>query len=318
MTICIINKKLLLNILSHTLIILYLLNINAYSIENKILLKINNDIITSVDIRNEANYLKTLNPNIKKLKLKKIIQISKNSLVREKIKYSELSKYLNELEVDPEYLDLVIRDTYLRLNLNSYKDFINYLKLNNIDINTLKNKLKIEISWNQLIYSKFSKNIKIDQEKIISDLRSQENYEMNQYFLSEILFELENLKDLNIKYSLIKKDILEKGFNNSAAIHSISSTSKFGGDLGWVDEKVLNSKIKREISKLKKNDYTKPIKVPGGFLILKLKDLKKTKKKLNINNEIEKIIKIKKNQQLNQFANIYFNKIKKDIKIEEL
>ena len=117
MTICIINKKLLINILSHTLIILYLLNVNVYSIENKILLKINNDIITSVDIRNEANYLKTLNPNIKKLKLKKIIQISKNSLVREKIKYSELSRYLNQLEVDPEYLDLVIRDTYLRLSL---------------------------------------------------------------------------------------------------------------------------------------------------------------------------------------------------------
>ena len=318
MIIYIINKKLLLNIISLTLIILCLVNINAYSIENKILLKINNDIITSVDIQNEVNYLKTLNPNIKKLKLKKIIQISKNSLVREKIKYSELSKYLDEIKVDPEYLDLVIRDTYLRLNLNSYEDFTDYLNLNNIEINTLKNKLKIEISWNQLIFSKFSKNIRIDKEKIINDLRSQENFEMNQYFLSEILFELDNLKNLDTKYSVIKKDILEKGFDNSAAIHSISSTSKFGGDLGWVDEKVLNTKIKKEISKIKINNYTKPIKVPGGFLILKLKDHKKTKKKLNISNEIEKIIKIKKNQQLNQFANIYFNKIKKDIKIEEL
>ena len=318
MTIYIINKKLLLNIISLTLIILCLVNINAYSIENKILLKINNDIITSVDIQNEVNYLKTLNPNIKKLKLKKITQISKNSLVREKIKYSELSKYLDEIKVDPEYLDLVIRDTYLRLNLNSYEDFTDYLNLNNIEINTLKNKLKIEISWNQLIFSKFSKNIRIDKEKIINDLRSQENFEMNQYFLSEILFELDNLKNLDTKYSVIKKDILEKGFDNSAAIHSISSTSKFGGDLGWVDEKVLNTKIKKEISKIKINNYTKPIKVPGGFLILKLKDLKKTKKKLNITNEVEKIIKIKKNQQLNQFANIYFNKIKKDIKIEEL
>ena len=73
MIIYIINKKLLLNIISLTLVILCLANINAYSIENKILLKINNDIITSVDIQNEVNYLKTLNPNIKKLKLKRLI-----------------------------------------------------------------------------------------------------------------------------------------------------------------------------------------------------------------------------------------------------
>tara|TARA_A100000164_G_C21896445_1_gene768180 strand:- start:34 stop:990 length:957 start_codon:yes stop_codon:yes gene_type:complete len=313
-----IKKKLLVSFFNLVLITFPLANTNVYSIENKILLKINNEIITTVDILNESDYLKTLNPNIKKLQKNKITQISTNSLIREKIKYFELNKYLNELKVDSKYLDLIIKDTYLKLNLSSYENFIEYLGMNNIDINTVKNKLKIEILWNQLIFTKFSKNLKIDKEKIKYNLQSQKDLKMNKYFLSEILFEVDNIKNLNTKYSIIKKDILEKGFDNSAAIHSISSTSKFGGDLGWIDDKVLNSQIKKEVSKLKLNNYTNPIKVPGGFLILKLKNKKQVVNKFNINKEFEKIIKIKKNQQLNQFANIYFNKIKKDIKIEEL
>lgn len=313
-----IKKKLLVSFFNLVLITFPLANTNVYSIENKILLKINNEIITTVDILNESDYLKTLNPNIKKLQKNKITQISTNSLIREKIKYFELNKYLNELKVDSKYLDLIIKDTYLKLNLSSYENFIEYLGMNNIDINTVKNKLKIEILWNQLIFTKFSKNLKIDKEKIKYNLQSQKDLKMNKYFLSEILFEVDNIKNLNTKYSIIKKDILEKGFDNSAAIHSISSTSKFGGDLGWIDDKVLNSQIKKEVSKLELNNYTNPIKVPGGFLILKLKNKKQVVNKFNINKEFEKIIKIKKNQQLNQFANIYFNKIKKDIKIEEL
>ena len=152
-----IKKKLLIGFFSLVIVTFTLINTNVYSIENKILLKINNEIITSVDILNESDYLKTLNPNIKKLQKNKIIQISTNSLIREKIKYFELNKYLNELKVDSKYLDLIIKDTYLKLNLSSYENFIEYLELNNIDINTVKNKLKVEILWNQLIFTKFSK-----------------------------------------------------------------------------------------------------------------------------------------------------------------
>jgi len=58
--------------------------------------------------------------------------------------------------------------------------------------------------------------------------------------------------------------------------------------------------------------------VPGGFLILKLLDFKEVNKEFNIENEVKKIVKEKTNQQLNRFSNIYFNKVKKDIVIDEL
>ena len=289
----------------------------AYSLENKILIKIDNDIITLIDLEKEINYLTALNPNIKNLEKNRIRKLSMNSLVREKIKLNELLKYMEVVDIENEYLDLLVESMFLKLGLNSTEEFIHYLKRNNVEIQEVNEKLKIEIAWNQLIYSKFSKNLKIDKNQIKKDLLSKDNLYINSYLLSEILFNVNNMNNFKKKLNLIQNDINEKGFKNAALIHSISETSTLGGNIGWINENTLNLKIKDKISNLKIGQYTKPIQVPAGFLILKVNDVKKIKKNFDLDEEIEKIIKVKTNQQLNQFANIYFNKIKKEIKIDE-
>lgn len=301
-----------------TLIFVILFSTYAYSIENQILYKIDNEIITSIDLEREINYLSALNPNIKNLEKNRVKKLSMNSLIREKIKLNELLKYIDSIDVEEQYLNLLVESMFLKLELNSFEEFTEYLKRNGVKIQDVKKKLKIEIAWNQLIYSKFSKNLKIDKAQIKKNLLSKDNLFINNYLLSEILFNVSNTGNYEEKFNLIKKDIGEKGFKNAALIHSVSETSSLGGNIGWIDENTLNIKIKEKISKLKINQYTKPIKVPAGFLILKLNDIKKIKKNINLDEEIEKIVKVKTNQQLNQFANIYFNKIKKDIKIDEL
>jgi peptidyl-prolyl cis-trans isomerase SurA len=80
----------------------------------------------------------------------------------------------------------------------------------------------------------------------------------------------------------------------------------------------MSQKIKNEIKKIKVGNYTNPIVIPGGFLIIKIEDIREKDNSSDLNNEIEKIIKDKTNDQLNQFSNIYFNKIKKDMVINEL
>ncbi|WP_440656382.1 peptidylprolyl isomerase [Candidatus Pelagibacter sp. HIMB1509] len=300
------------------LILIILFCSYANSLENKILLKIDNDIITSIDLEKEINYLTALNPNIKNLEKKRVLKLSMDSLVREKIKHKELLKYIDKLDVEEQYLNILMESMIVKLGLNSKEEFNQYLKRSSVDIKEVNKKLKIEIAWNQLIYSKFSKNLKIDKNKIKKNLMSEDNLITNSYLLSEILFDLKNMNNFKKKLDLIKNDINEKGFENAALIHSISESSSLGGNVGWINENTLNSKIKNEISKLSINQYTKPIQVPAGFLILKVNDIKKIKKKFNLNEEIEKIVKVKTNQQLNQFANIYFNKIKKEIKIDEL
>ena len=136
--------------------------------------------------------------------------------------------------------------------------------------------------------------------------------------LSEIFFKKSVNKNLNQKFDLIRKDIIEKGFSSAALLHSISDTAVNGGDLGWIAERSLNPKIRDKISILKVGNFTDPIIIPGGFLILKLNEIKIEKKKYNIEKKIDELIRISTNQQLNRLSNIYYDKVKKEIKIDEL
>ena len=298
------------------LILLFNFNYNNSSaIESKIIVKINDNIITNIDIKNEANYLRALNPNLKTLKENKIFEIAKSSLIREKIKELETSR-LNQNIISKDYLESVIEKIYKNIGLKSKNEFINHIANFNISISSVEKKLTNEALWNQLIYQKFYPKIKVDENKIKNEIKSYKQYS-NSYLLYEILFSAkENEKSINL-YNRIEKSINENGFENTASIFSISDSSKTGGRLGWIDESSINKKILKEISVLKIGEYTKPILLPGGFLILKVDDKKSVEKKIDIENELIQRIKATQNEQLNQYSIIFFNKIKKEIIIDE-
>ena len=98
----------------------------SFAIENKIILKVNNEIITSVDVFNEAKYLKVLNVNLNNISNEEILNIAKNSLLREKIKEIEISRY-SEAKVNKEYLESIVRNIYKSLGIENREDFIKYL-----------------------------------------------------------------------------------------------------------------------------------------------------------------------------------------------
>ena len=301
--------------------IIFLLNLlsfnEIYAIENKIVLKVDNEIITTLDIKKESIYLQTLNPSINKLSAEQIYQVSKNSLVREKIKKKEIISNLNSLKIEEEILDPIIKNMYSGLNLNSKEEFINFLKSKKISINNVKDKIKNEILWNRLIYFKYINKIKINELEIENQIKKQKK-NLKQYLLQEILFEVGKDEDLKTKNSMIVKNIEEISFEKTALLYSISDTSKNGGIIGWVKENSLNKKILNEINNINIGDYTRPITIPGGFLILKIMDEKNLDQKINLKDEIEKTTKEKINQQLNQFSIIFYNKIKKNAEIKEL
>ena len=290
----------------------------ANSYENKIILKIDREIVTSLDIKNEARYLSALNPKIMELDEDKIFDISKNSIIRENIKKIEILKNTKDIEVNNDFLEKIIESRFKSLGLNSKDEFIKYLEKFGTKIDTVAQKIAIEAMWNQLIFFKFSKNVKINKEKLKKDIEKNKNLnETRQFLLKEILFDIEENSNLDERYEQIKKSISETGFENAASIYSISDTAKVGGLLGWIDENSFNSKIKSALFGLKLNEYSKPIVITGGFLILQISDIKIIKKKLDIDKELEKAINAETNRQLNQFSNIYFNKIKKEVSINE-
>ncbi len=299
-----------------SIMVIMTINTNSYSSENKILLKINNEIITTVDILNEINYLSVINENFNDVENNQKFEIARNSIVKEKIKVIELSKHYKKIKINEDILDNIIKSYFSKLNINSISDFENYFNQINIDTDFIKNKIAIEVLWNQLIYSKFYKSVKIDENEIKNNISNKKK--QKEYLLSEIVFETEKNQRLNEKFKLIKKIIDEKNFSQAVLMYSISDSSKNGGKLNWIKENVLNKVIRDKLEKLKIGEITEPIVIPGGFLILKIENIREVNQKINLDQETKLIIEKKTNDQLTRFSNIYFNKIKKDITINEI
>ena len=299
-------------------IILFLINFNVYSLENKILFKVENQIITTFDVYDHVKYLTVLNPDIQKLDYNQILEISKNNLIREKVKKKEIMKIFKKIEIQDEEFNKVIKSIFKKNNLNNIeelKEFLNSLKLNFVDV---KEKILVEIFWNQLIYDKFFSKIKINEEQLKKEIMNKQKNIKKSYLLSEIIFNIENKLDFEEKYKTIKNSIEKIGFKNTALTYSLSSTSTSGGDLGWIDEGAFIDEINKAINEIKIGEYTKPILTQSGFLILMLNDIKENEIEIDFNKELSKLINLKANQQLEQYSNIYYNKIQKDTLIEKL
>jgi len=290
--------------------------LNAAAIENKILFKVNNEIITSIDILTELKYLGTINNDLNKMPKKQAFEIAKKSLIREKIKEIELKKFFKEIIVEDEFINNLLVNHFESAEIKSIYDFEKYFLLLDINPNLIKKKISIEVMWNQLIFKKFNQSVKINKEIIKNTLLTKDK--QNEYLLSEIFFTINENEILDKKTNLLEKEINDKGFSQTALIYSVSNTANKGGKLGWVKETIMSPKIKKIIKQIKINNYTKPIVLPGGFLILKIEDIRETDNDFDLNSEIDKIVRKKTNEQLNQFSNIYFNKIKKNIIINEL
>ena len=297
-------------------IFLLLKSQSSNGLENKILFKIENEIITSVDIYEEIKFLKTFNPETSSLSDKELFEISKNSIIKDKIKKIEIKNYVEELEVDEKFLIRLIKGRYSEIGINSIKEFENYLKDNDLDFRVIKEKFAIELAWNDLIYQKFRTKIVIDKDKIKKEVSQnpQKNTQI-ELLLSEIIFNVMSKVEFKDKYEKIVSDIEKIGFKKAALIHSNSETASTGGLIGWVKEENLNNDIKNIISKLQPGQFSKPIRTSSGFMIIQVEDKKEYQTKFNLDDKIEQIIKFKTNEQLNQFSSMYLNKVKKNYKI---
>jgi len=302
-----------------TIFVIFISTVIKFSVlanENKILLKVNNELITTIDVLNEINYLKSINKDINNLENNKIIEIARNSLIKDKIKKITLKPIIKKMEISDDDFKRILVSNYSNTGFTKIEEIFQYLKEYNIKPELIRNKMTINAIWSQFIYDKYSKNIKIDTYKLKQDIQSNEN--QTEYLLSEIVFDLEEKQTINEKFNIIKNAIEKNGFENTALIYSISETSTSGGNIGWVSENSINKKILKKITEINTNNFTKPVVIPGGFLILKVNEKRITKKNIKLEDELNKIIEIKTNEQLNQFSNIFLNKIKKDIIINEL
>ena len=282
------------------------------SSEIKIVTKINNEILTNLDIENESKYLLILNTNLKNLNKNELYELSKNSLIRQILKKKEIEKYF-ELEKNSELGDKLLQENYITLGFDNKEKFTNFLKKKGFSIEILKEKLLIERLWNSLIYEKFKNKIKIDETKIKNKIKKLINSQekIYEYNLSEILF------DLNTDYNQLIDFTDKYGFEAAASKYSISDTSTNGGKIGWIKSNNLTEILGKQISKLSEGEISKPIEITNGNILIKLNKKRELKNEINFDLEMKKQINIEQSRQLNSFSLNFYKKLKQNSIIYE-
>tara|TARA_X000000950_G_scaffold207047_1_gene248999 strand:+ start:102 stop:1031 length:930 start_codon:yes stop_codon:yes gene_type:complete len=300
--------------------IIFILNIVPLKIVYSdvfIVAKVNQEIITNVDVDFEKKYLVSLNPNLKKLDQSRITEYAKNSLINEKIKRIEIEKKY-KIATNETLLSKVIGDIYSSIGITSLTEFESYLLLNDIDIQRVKEKISIEIAWNDLIVKTFKNEIEIDQDLLTKEIENFDKKIIDNLLLSEIIFTVENKNELKVKYDEIKESINEIGFEETARIYSLSDSKKSGGNLGWIFKNQLSKEIRDELNDLNVGDYTKPIVTGGGFLILKLNDIKTESVEVNKEVQLQKMVEFERERQFTRFSTLYYKRIYNNAEIDEM
>lgn len=294
-------------------IIIFIFNLNYLcSEEYRIIAKVDNEIITNIDIVNQGKYLIIFNPSLKNLDKKELNKLSKKSLIKELVKKKEVNK-LFKIDDNSTLGENLVEKTYIKQGYNNKKDYLFFLESQNLEYEFFKNKLINERLWNSLIFDKYQKKVKIDEIEIEKKIKfyfanQKKRYEVN---LSEIVFE--SISD----YDEIKSYIKDFGFNNAAIKYSISDTSSKGGLIGWVNTNNLNEKIKKSFNNLVIGEITRPLEIYGSNIILKLNSKREIQSKFDLKEEIKKQVNYEKNKQLDSFSLNYYKKLKQNSIINE-
>lgn len=289
------------------------------SIENKIIIKINNKIISSIDLKNEQNYLITMNSGLKDFTKKELYQIAKNSLITEKIKENYILEYYEINKINDNYVNKIIEDMIKSKNFQDLNQFKYFLKENNLNLGVIKKKIRIQLGWNELILKKYVNKIVINEDRIKKKIIENQKQFSEQilYNLSEILFTTRNDEEVNKTYNNINQKIRDQGFTSAVKLYSASDSSSNGGNIGWINKINLTDNIKKNIENLKIGEYTRPISIAGGYLILMINDKKIEKNELDINKQYKKYVEYERTRQLNEFSKIYYNKLRMNTEISE-
>ena len=294
------------------ILIFILISINIYSKEIKIICKINNEIITNIDLEHQITYLLITNSSLKDLDKKDLVELSKNSLINEILKKKEIDKFLS-INEKSSLGEKLVKQNYMSLGFENKSDYKSFLERKGISLELVKSKLIIEQLWNTLIYEKFKEKVKINENEIKKKMKIYKNQKkkLYEFSLSEILF------TFDVSFNEVNEFIKKYGFKSAAVKFSISDTSSKGGEIGWVKLTNLSQEFQEKIYSLKIGEYTEPIKIPSGNLILKLNSKKEIKDQFDLDKETKKQIIFEQNRQLNSFSLNYFNKLKQNAIINE-
>ena len=288
---------------------------NLIGEENKIILKIENKIITSFDLKNKIKAdLIIRNQALNQENVDATKKRAMNFLINSRVKEIELEKYNFNIE------NTDISKQLIQVSSGNIQDLKNKFEQNNISFELFKNEIKTEIAWQQLIFNIYTNKVEVDQKDIEIDIQEiiKKEKSLEEYRLSVI--EIENDKNFDIRNKRIK-EVFEKiqilGFGETASKISISSSSVKKGDLGWIGTNLMSKKIFNVLKDLKIGDVSKPIEDFESITFFKITDKRFVKNNLSDLNKLrQNLIKSKKNDLYKLYSNSHLSKLKNNSLIE--
>ncbi len=294
-----------------------LVNQNLFAnYENKILIKIENELITSYDVKNKIlSNLILSNQEITQENINKQKKQALNSLMQFKLKKIELSKY--NIEDDNNQINKYLND----ISSNNVQNLMRKFSDNNLNFDLYLDEVKTQFKWQKFIYKKYAKEISINDNSInleIEKIMKNRNnlVELN---LSEIEILIDNNNTDQEKISNISKQIKQYGFEITASKFSESSSAPNNGKIGWLNAKSLSKEIYNIIKDLKIGETSEPIKKQNSIIFLKLNDKRVSKvEDLDVNELKKTIINQKTNELFRLYSISYLSKLKNTVLIEYL
>ncbi len=307
----------MINFIKKFIIVFFLFLFNFSSseaLQNKILVKIENEVISTYELKNKINTLIILsNKKVNQKNVDKLKKIAVDQLINTKMKKIELSKY--DIKVE----ESGVVDYLKNISGGNIEDFKNIFKNNNLNYNLYIEEIKTQLGWQQLIYSIYQSKVIVSDDDIKNDLKKILNKKsfIKEFNISELDIILEKDNQINEKIFEIRNQIKELGFENAAKQLSVSSSSISGGSLGWVNENILSRKVYNILINLKIGDISEPILSATNVMFLKLNDIRtKEIKNLNVEKLKKDIIKQKKNELFSLYSNNHLSKIKNNLLVE--
>lgn len=298
--------------LNITLIIFFTnLSFTNASIKNKIIAEVENEIISSYELKNKIITSLILNNRAVN---QKNIDSAKNqalrALINHKLKKNEIKKF--NISEQENNFNIFIQNTANQYNTDVQgfkKIFVN----NNLDYSLYAEEIKTELAWQGLIVGLYGEKTNINEKEVDEELKQLTKNQKNifEYKLSEIEIQVENNNQVNSLIKEVKDQINLIGFKDTAIKYSISLTAMDGGDLGWINSKSLSGRILKILENMQLGDVSSPITQANSILFIKLENKKKLDlDKENLEEIRKKIILQKKNELLDLYSNSHLSKIR--------
>ncbi len=277
---------------------------------------VENKAITRSDIVNEIKKILILNNmTYTEENRNELQQRAVKSVIERSVKLIEIKKN-TFLEFNPNDLNTELNRlaNQIGMSLDNLKDIC---KSNGLDFSLIEEGIKTDLLWNSLIFYIYRDRITVNLDEIDEQLKLGKNKtEFDEYLISEIVLKRVESDKIQSELDKLENEIQTKGFEKTAINLSIARSATSGGDLGWLNENQISKNFRSVIFDTPVGNLSPPIFLKDGILIFKVRDKRKIKNEIDLEQLKNQLVNNEKTKMLNMYSNSHYDNLRRSIAIK--